>query len=47
LGTPIVDEAVALRLASFMITQAFAYAENSSPPYCLGMIIAKNLFAMM
>ena len=47
LGTPIVDDAVALRLASFMMTQAFAYAENSRPPYCLGIIMPKKPCSFM
>ena len=42
MGTPTVEEAVVLRLASFEITMAFAYAENSRPPYSFGMIMAKK-----
>ncbi len=35
---------MALLLASFTSTQECAYAENSSPPYFFGMIIAKKPF---
>ena len=38
---------VGLRLASLAITIALAYAENSRPPYCFGIIIAKKRFSMM
>src|SRR3546814_13075169 len=47
LGTATVEDTVADIVDSFCSTAECASAENCRPPYCLGMIMPKNLFFLM